>query len=210
MEKIRRSVFETNSSSTHSIAIVPEGWVYYGDHNNFECDSDSPYIPVMVTQPLNVTYESKTCVIETSNYYKRDSYYFYISGDMQKIQFLVSSLSSMISVFNLDLEKHQLPYFKQVTNAIRDYLKEKYGIHYIKVVEKETYYETRFLDELIGYGWKGSRNKYKEQEVYDIVKKVISDDRIVFTCHSDETGPYPEEIDLIPIEDLKNLIKEEK
>lgn len=209
MKKIRKSVFETNSSSTHSIAITPEGWEDYVVHNGFERDDEDPYIPIEVREGLNKKYSVKTCVITTSNWYKRTNGYFYISGDLEKIQFLVSSLSYFNHSLEIDLTPSQLPYFNQIGKAIGDYIKEKYDIYYIDVIKEEGYAETNFINNLIGWGWNDEENKYTKEEVYNIITKVISDDKIVFICHSDESGPYPEDIDLIAVEDFKDLLKDE-
>jgi hypothetical protein len=205
MIKIRKNVFETNSSSTHSIAIKPDGWTIYKFCGELECDTDSPYIPIKVEQTLE-TYSSKYFIIETSNWYKRGGGYYYVYGDLQKIQFFVSYLSNMISLFKIDLQPKELPYFRQITKAIHDHIQEKYDIYYVDVVFKEGYRDGSFLDDLIGRYWR--KNDYTPEEVYNIMKKVISDDTIVFICHSDESGPYPEDIGLIDVDrsDYRKLL----
>ena len=210
MKTIRKGVFETNSSSTHSICITPEGWKKW----NTGCDFDSPYKPISVEKLLDSINTSKIAKISTSNYYKRGDEYFLIQGSLEKCQFLLSCLSCYSNTFTAYLKGYQLEKIKSFYQAILDFFKNTYEIYSIDVDYTEKYEESNIIDWLIGYYWKNEfedipgEEKFTREEIYDIVTKIITDNNIVFTCHSDEVGPFPDEIGLIKIDNLKNLLSE--
>ena len=193
MKTIRQNCFETNSSSTHSLCITPENWDKYCKN----CDFDNPYdnYHVLVESELKPLYGNyKTAIITTTNYYKRDKEFYLIQGDLHKIQFLLSSMISEGDIFTTNLSGNQLKKFQQIYKTINKYLKDTYQIDYIKINQFENYSDGHIIMDLCGWEWKDSN--YSLEEIDKIVLKIISDDSIVFTCHSDETGPFPEDIGL--------------
>lgn len=205
MKTIRQNCFETNSSSTHSLCITPPEWSMY----NKDCDFDNPYdnYNIRVESFLNPKYGNyKTAVITTTNYYKRGGGFYLIQGDLHKIQFLLSSMVSEGDIFTTSLKGTQFEKFQQIYKTIFKYLKDKYEINYIKINQFETYSDGYIIMDLCGWDWKDS--DYSLEDIDKIVLKIISDDSIVFTCHSDETGPFAEDIGLTEINTL-NLINED-
>ena len=196
MKKIRTSVFETNSSTTHSLCIVPEGWDKYDYRvNEFKFnDDETPYIPIAISSLIGHEY-SKHCIIKTSNYYKRDDNYFLIEGDLQKIQFIVSSMSYYVyDAMCMKLEPREVDCYMAISRAIYTYMNIKYDVNALKVENQNVYNDGYFIETLISRY--EIEQKYTPEEVFDLVTKVISDPSIVFICHSDEWGPYPDDIGL--------------
>lgn len=195
---IRRNCFETNSSSTHSLCLIPEGWKEWKTNIDYE----SPRKEIIVEEPLK--YKYRTAVITTSNFYKRGGGYYLVRGDLEKIQFIVSCMSEELNTIDCSLAPHQLKPFQIIYETINKYLKKKYDINYTEVKISEKYEEGNFIYRLIGWSW-DKEVPFTEEQIEKIINRVISDDSIVFTCHSDETGPFPEDCGLIGL-DLKTLI----
>ena len=211
MKTIRTSIFETNSSSTHSICIAPKEWKKW----NTNCDFDSPYKQITYEKLLDPIYESRIIKISTSNYYKRGDGYFLIQGSLEKCQFLLSCLSCYSNTFTTYLKGYQLEKIQSFYKAITDFFKNTYQIYSIDVDYSEKYGESRIVDSLIGYYWEDEfeetipgEKKFTPEEIYKVVTRIITDNKIVFTCHSDETGPFPEDIGLIKINELEQLLSE--
>jgi hypothetical protein len=176
---------------------------------NKDCDFDNPYdnYNVRVESFLNSPYgDSKIAVITTTNYYKRGGGFYLVQGDLHKIQFLLSSMVSEGDIFTTNLKGNQLKKFQRIYKTIVKYLKDKYEINYVKINQFETYPDGYIIMELCGWEWKDS--SYSLEDIDKIVLKIISDNSIVFTCHSDETGPFAEDIGLTEINtyDLINEI----
>ena len=193
MKTIRQNCFETNSSSTHSLCITPNEWSMY----NKNCDFDNPYdnYKVKVESFLNSKYNHiRTALITTTNYYKRGGGFYLIQGDLHKIQFLLSSMVSEGDIFTTNLIGNQLEKFQQIYKTIKKYLGDTYQIDYIKINQFENYSDGYIIMNLCGWEWKDS--DYSLEEIDKIVLKIISDNSIVFICHSDESGPFPEDIGL--------------
>ena len=193
MKTIRKNCFETNSSSTHSLCITPNEWSEYGKN----CDFDNPYnnYKILVESELKPLYGNyKTAIVTTTNYYKRGDGFYLIQGDLHKIQFLLSSMVSEGDIFTTTLTGNQLEKFQQIYKIINKYLKDTYQIDYIRINQFENYYDGHIIMNLCGWDWEDST--YSLEEIDKIVLKIITDNSIVFICHSDETGPFPEDIGL--------------
>jgi hypothetical protein len=206
MKAIRQSCFETNSSSTHSLCIQPEGWSEY----NKNCDFDNPYDNYRIELKSLLEpkyYDYQTAVITTTNYYKRGDGFYLIQGDLHKIQFLLSSMVSEGDIFTTTLKGNQLEKFQQIYKTIAKYLKNKYGIDYIKINQFDTYSDGYIVNWLCGWDWQDS--EFTLEQIEEIILKIISDDSLVFTCHSDESGPFPEDIGLTEVELVDFLLKED-
>lgn len=202
MKSVRANVFETNSSSTHSISIKPEGW--YGF--KFGQDYDSPTPIVDITEPLGVNYNYKTATITSSNYYKRGDGYYLIEGERAKLHFIGSCMSRYMS--SLEIRPKQVDPFNDLFAAVRGYLEEKYDCFNLNIKVDEIYSCGIFMQELIGWGWGEDQRPFTKEEIKTIIYRILSDDSIVFTCFSDEVGPYPEDMGLLEINDLKDLLDE--
>ncbi len=203
MKTIRKNVFETNSSSTHSICITPEGWNEYGHGLDF----DSPYKEITVEEVLGSKWNTKVIKVETSDYYKRGDGFFLVKGPLEKCQFLLSCLSTYSNTFTTYIKGHQLSKIQCFYKAIVKYFETTFDTNYLKVDYSQKYGESNFVDWLIGHYWE-KEEKFSEEEINKIVTKVITNDNIIFICHSDESGPFPEDVGLIQIEDLKELLNE--
>jgi hypothetical protein len=193
MKTIRQNCFETNSSSTHSLCITPDKWSMY----NKNCDFDNPYdnYNVRVESFLNPKYSNyKTAVITTTNYYKRGGGFYLVQGDLHKIQFLLSNMVSEGDIFTTTLKGSQFEKFQQIYKTISKYLTDTYQISSIKINQFESYSDGHIIMDLCGWDWEDST--YSLEDIDKIILKIITDDSIVFTCHSDETGPFPNEVGL--------------
>jgi len=205
MKKIRTGVFETNSSSTHSLCIIPKKW---GRYNQKFTSDETPYIPITYSIPMGKEYGKygKLCVITTSNYYKRDDGFFLIEGDLQKIQFIVSAMSHYVcDAMNMSLQPKEIECYQAIERAIRKYIEKEYDVRTFQIEKDEIYNETDFVSEMISRY--NTQPEYTPEEVFNIVTKVISDPNIVFICHSDETGPFPKDLNLLRVKNYRDLIK---
>lgn len=201
---IRQNCFETNSSSTHSLCILPDEWSEYA----YNCDLNNPYIDynIKVESFLNPEYAHiRTVIITTTDYYKRDGSFYLIQGDLHKIQFLLSDMGSKGSIFTSKLKGSQLEKFQQIYKTINKHLNDTYQIKDIKINKFGSYNDGHIITDLCGFDWKDS--SYSLEEINKIVLKIITDNSIVFICYSDEIGPFPEEVDLEEINISDLLIK---
>ena len=201
--QIRRGVFETNSSSTHSLQLVNQTLdeakkevnkrisdKYFGHNNSVFDESEFLHDNVLVLRGFN---------IESSN--EESCVYYIISNWVAKIQYLIMFLDNYIySIDEYSLIKNSyttrkeimanLKVYKRLVELIKEYAKIKgYKLDTIVLDDIETYI---WLDSL-----KFNGNKIKEiidskitVESLDNLFKTLMDDNYVLTYCDEAYNPY--------------------
>lgn len=201
----RKEVFETNSSSTHSLCIKSEDWEKWGTDY-----CEPPYVPIEKRETLYDWYTRSALVIKTSNYYKRGGGYILVEGALNKMQFIASCMSSDLDTTTCRLRPEQIELFQAIREAMYDYAKNKFDVGYLTIKSEDYYGDGSFVENLIGWYWtEADKRPFTKEQVYQIVTRVITDDDIIFICHSDETGPFPDDLGL-EAPNYKDLLPDEE
>ena len=201
--QIRRGVFETNSSSTHSLQLVNQTLdeakeevnkriydKYFGHNNSVFDESEFLYDNVLVLKGFN---------IESSN--EESCVYYIISNWVAKIQYLIMFLDNYIySIDEYSLIKNSyttnkeimvnLKVYKRLVELIKEYAKIKgYKLDTIVLDDIETYI---WIDSL-----KFNGNKIKKiidskitVESLDNLFNTLMDDNYVLTYCDEAYNPY--------------------
>ena len=201
--QIRRGVFETNSSSTHSLQLVNQTLdeakkevnkriydKYFGHNNSVFDESEFLHDNVLVLRGFN---------IESSN--EESCVYYIISNWVAKIQYLIMFLGNYIdNIEEYSLIKNyyttsketmaNLKVYKRLVELIKEYAKIKgYKVDTIVLDDIETYI---WID-----SFKFNDNKIKEiidskitVESLDNLFKTLMDDNYVLTYCDEAYNPY--------------------
>ena len=201
--QIRRGVFETNSSSTHSLQLVNQTLdeakkevnkriydKYFGHNNSVFDESEFLHDNVLVLRGFN---------IESSN--EESCVYYIISNWVAKIQYLIMFLDNYIySIDEYSLIKNSyttnkeimvnLKVYKRLVELIKEYAKIKgYKLDTIVLDDIETYI---WIDSL-----KFNGNKIKKiidskitVESLDNLFNTLMDDNYVLTYCDEAYNPY--------------------
>ena len=201
--QIRRGVFETNSSSTHSLQLVNQTLdeakkevnkriydKYFGHNNSVFDESEFLYDNVLVLRGFN---------IESSN--EESCVYYIISNWVAKIQYLIMFLDNYIySIDEYSLIKNSYTTRKEIMANLKVY---KRLVELIKEYAKIKGYklDTIVLDDIETYIWidslKFNGNKIKEiidskitVESLDNLFNTLMDDNYVLTYCDEAYNPY--------------------
>ena len=201
--QIRRGVFETNSSSIHSLQLVNQTLdeakkevnkriydKYFGHNNSVFDESEFLHDNVLVLRGFN---------IESSN--EESCVYYIISNWVAKIQYLIMFLDSYIySIDEYSLIKNSYTTRKEIMANIKVY---KRLVELIKEYAKIKGYklDTIVLDDIETYIWvdslKFNGNKIKEiidskitVESLDNLFNTLMDDNYVLTYCDEAYNPY--------------------
>lgn len=201
--QIRRGVFETNSSSTHSLQLVNQTLdeakkevnkriydKYFGHNNSVFDESEFLHDNVLVLRGFN---------IESSN--EESCVYYIISNWVAKIQYLIMFLDNYIySIDEYSLIKNSYTTRKEIMANLKVY---KRLVELIKEYAKIKGYklDTIILDDIETYIWldslKFNGNKIKEiidskitVESLDNLFKTLMDDNYVLTYCDEAYNPY--------------------
>ena len=201
--QIRRGVFETNSSSTHSLQLVNQTLdeakkevnkriydKYFGHNNSVFDESEFLHDNVLVLRGFN---------IESSN--EESCVYYIISNWVAKIQYLIMFLDNYIySIDEYSLIKNSYTTRKEIMANLKVY---KRLVELIKEYAKIKGYklDTIVLDDIETYIWvdslKFNGNKIKEiidskitVESLDNLFNTLMDDNYVLTYCDEAYNPY--------------------
>ena len=201
--QIRRRVFETNSSSTHSLQLVNQTLdeakkevnkriydKYFGHNNSVFDESEFLHDNVLVLRGFN---------IESSN--EESCVYYIISNWVAKIQYLIMFLDNYIySIDEYSLIKNSYTTRKEIMANLKVY---KRLVELIKEYAKIKGYklDTIVLDDIETYIWidslKFNGNKIKEiidskitVESLDNLFNTLMDDNYVLTYCDEAYNPY--------------------
>lgn len=201
--QIRRGLFETNSSSTHSLQLVNQTLdeakkevnkriydKYFGHNNSVFDESEFLYDNVLVLRGFN---------IESSN--EESCVYYIISNWVAKIQYLIMFLDNYIySIDEYSLIKNSYSTSKEIMANLKVY---KRLVELIKEYAKIKGYklDTIVLDDIETYIWvdslKFNGNKIKEiidskitVESLDNLFNTLMDDNYVLTYCDEAYNPY--------------------
>ena len=201
--QIRRGVFETNSSSTHSLQLVNQTLdeakkevnkriydKYFGHNNSVFDESEFLHDNVLVLRGFN---------IESSN--EESCVYYIISNWVAKIQYLIMFLDNYIdNIDEYSLIKNSYTTSKEIMANLKVY---KRLVELIKEYAKIKGYklDTIVLDDIETYIWvdslKFNGNKIKEiidskitVESLDNLFKTLMDDNYVLTYCDEAYNPY--------------------
>ena len=201
--QIRRGVFETNSSSTHSLQLVNQTLdeakkevnkriygKYFGYNNSVFDESEFFHYNVLVLRGFN---------IESSN--EESCVYYIISNWVAKIQYLIMFLDNYIySIDEYSLIKNSYTTRKEIMANLKVY---KRLVELIKEYAKIKGYklDTIVLDDIETYIWidslKFNGNKIKEiidskitVESLDNLFNTLMDDNYVLTYCDEAYNPY--------------------
>ena len=201
--QIRRGVFETNSSSTHSLQLVNQTLdeakkevnkriydKYFGHNNSVFDESKFLHDNVLVLRGFN---------IESSN--EESCVYYIISNWVAKIQYLIMFLDNYIySIDEYSLIKNSYTTRKEIMANLKVY---KRLVELIKEYAKIKGYklDTIVLDDIETYIWidslKFNGNKIKEiidskitVESLDNLFNTLMDDNYVLTYCDEAYNPY--------------------
>lgn len=110
-------------------------------------------------------------------------------------------LSTYNNIHSESFTNEDIFLIQSIYKALQDHILENYNVYAIAIIHNEDYFEMCFVSHLM------NTNNYSTEDVYNIVKKVISNDDIVFICHSDESGPFPEDLGLEEIIYYKTVLE---